>query len=102
MLVWPVCRKTPYKPHETTVSKANTSQVIPGPCGLSGICAKTVSSPYLYFKCFVRNVPAKVRMIARILLIALCATIFSACATQNVQTRKQERYAAYSQLSPEF
>jgi len=35
-------------------------------------------------------------------LIALCVVVTSGCATQNVQTRKQERYAVYAQLSPEF
>ena len=37
-----------------------------------------------------------------ILLLALAALLLGGCATNNVETRKQERYAAYSSLTPEF
>ena len=36
------------------------------------------------------------------LLFAFAALLLAGCATSTVETRKQERYAAYSNLPPEF
>jgi len=58
---------------------------------------------FLYFKWFVANIfVSNMTTFARILPLLVIALVFCGCATTTVQTRKQERAALYSELSPEF
>ena len=43
------------------------------------------------------------KLLKRLILLSLLALVFAGCAsTSTIQTRKQERSAAYSSLAPEF
>jgi hypothetical protein len=69
----------------------------------------TLAAAPLYFKCFVDNIPFGNRVekmratFSKVALGLFCASLLCCgCATSTVETRKQERYGVYSELTPEM
>lgn len=65
--------------------------------------AANLAARHLYFNAFVRDIRKRKEIhVKNVWFVLAAAALLAGCATATVETRRQEKYSAYSSLTPEM